>query len=81
MNLPQALREHILSQYFKGHAPEGFDDNFNLIDEGVLDSLAIINLTVWLEKNGQIDFGDHDIVPEHFNSINAMLEFVRKKRG
>ena len=80
MNLPQELREFIVGNYLKDQVPDGFDDDYNLIDEGILDSLAIINLTVWLEKHCQIEFGDHDIVPEHFHSINAMLEFIRQKR-
>ena len=43
MNLQQALREYVLKQYLKGQAIEGFDDDYNLIDDGIMDSLAIIN--------------------------------------
>lgn len=44
MDLDQQLSDHILSQYFKGQAPENFDDDLNLIDECVLDFLAILGL-------------------------------------
>ncbi len=79
MNLQQTLREHIINQYLKGQIPTGFDDDYNLIDDGILDSLAIINLVDWVEKNHQIEFGDNDIVPEHFTSVNALAEFVLQK--
>jgi acyl carrier protein len=81
MSLKQELREHIIKQYLKGQIPEGFDDDYNLIDDGILDSLAIINLVDYLEKQYQIEFGDNDIVPEHFSSVNALAEFVLQKRA
>ncbi len=80
MNLQQMLRKYILNQYLKGQVPEGFDDDFNLIDAGIMDSLAIINTVTYLENQYAITFDDGDIVPEHFMSINALSVFVRKKR-
>ena len=79
MNLLLELREHILNQYLKDQIPESFDDDYNLIDDGILDSLAIINLVAYLEKQYQIEFGDHDIVLEHFSSVNALAKFVQHK--
>ncbi|TRW90813.1 acyl carrier protein [Candidatus Methylobacter oryzae] len=78
MNL-QLLREHIINQYVKDKAPEGFNDDYNLIDEGILDSLAIMNLIAWLEKQYAIEFDEGDIVLENFNSVNALVDFVQKK--
>jgi acyl carrier protein len=79
MNLLLEIREHILNQYLKDQIPESFDDDYNLIDDGILDSLAIINLVAYLEKQYQIEFGDYDIVPEHFSSVNALAKFVQHK--
>lgn len=80
MNLAQSLREHILNQYIKDKAPEDFNDDYGLIDGGILDSLAIMNLIAWLEKHYAIEFDEGDIVLENFNSVNALLAFVDKKR-
>jgi acyl carrier protein len=80
MNLQQLLREHIFNQYIKDKATEGFNDDYNLIDEGILDSLAIMNLIAWLEKQYAIEFDEGDIVLENFNSVNALVNFVQTKR-
>jgi acyl carrier protein len=61
--------------------PEGFDDDYNLVDGGLLDSLAIMNLITWLEKHFSIEFDDGDIVLEHFCSINALLDFMQRKHA
>ena len=79
LDIQQAMREHILTQYMKGKIPEGFDDDFNLIDEGIIDSLAMINLVAWLEKEYPIEFGDNDFLPEYFRSVNALAEFIQQK--
>jgi len=79
MNIEQTIRNYIINERFRGKVPGGFDDDYNLIDEGVLDSLAIINLVSYLEQQYQIEFGDNDIVPEHFSSVNTLFEFVREK--
>jgi len=81
MNLTQQLREHIINHVIKDKAPEGFNDDYNLIDEGFLDSLAIMNLIAWLEKQYAIEFDEGDIVLENFNSVKALLDFVQKKRA
>lgn len=80
MNLRQTLRNYILDQHLKGLLPEGFDDDFNLIDAGIMDSLTIVNTVSHLEKQYGITFDDGDIVPEHFMSVNALAAFVRQKR-
>ena len=81
IDIQQALREHILTQYMKGQTPEGFDNDFNLIDEGIIHSLAMINLVAWLEKRYQIEFGDNDFLPEYFSSVNALAKFVQQKQS
>ncbi len=80
MNLQQTLGNYILDEYLKGQAPEGFDGDYNLIDAGIIDSLAIINTVTYLETQYGITFDDGDIVPEHFYSVNALSAFVRKKQ-
>ncbi|MCG8615928.1 MAG: phosphopantetheine-binding protein [Desulfobacterales bacterium] len=79
MNLHQTLSQYILDQCLKGQLPEGFDDDYNLIDAGFMDSLAIINTVSYLEENCGIAIDDGDIVPEHFMSVNALTAFVRQK--
>jgi len=81
MNPTQEIHEHILNECLKGRVPEGFDDDCQLIDEGILDSLAIMKLIAWLEKHFSIEFGDDEIVPEHFNSVNALVGFIKQKRA
>ncbi len=80
MNLTQELHTYIITQYLNNQAPQEFDEDYNLIDAGIMDSLAIINTVTYLEKQYGIEFGDSDIVPEYFISINALAAFVLSKQ-
>ncbi len=78
-NLYQEIREHLINDLFQGAEPTNFNNDYDLIEDGTMDSLAIMNLITYLEGSYNITFGSTDIVPEHFSSINALGNFVKNK--
>jgi acyl carrier protein len=56
----------------------GFEDS--LIETGIIDSLAIVKIIAFLEDEFKIKVYDEDILPENFESINAMNLFVDAKK-
>ncbi len=51
----------------------------NLLAQGVVDSLAIVKLTLFLEERFPIRISDEDIVPENFRDIESLSRFVQSK--
>ena len=49
-----------------------------LIDDKVIDSLTLTALISELESEFNIEIDMDDIVPEHFNSVDAMTELVER---
>lgn len=49
----------------------------SLLDSGILDSLSILRLVVFLEKQFQITMGDTDLLPENFTSVNTICAYLR----
>lgn len=49
-----------------------------LIDNGVLDSFDIIAIVGELNMHYEIEINVEDLLPENFNSANAMLELITK---
>ena len=81
MNLEEEISQHIVNEYLKGKEPDGFNNDYNLIDSGILDSLTIINLVSYLEKTYTIQFSETEIVPEHLRSVMILADFIKKKMG
>jgi len=57
-------------------------DETPLISSGKIDSLALFNLALWIEKemNAKLDLTTLDPLKE-WDTIEDILDFVEKKRG
>ena len=55
-----------------------FESETALIDDGVLDSFDIVSLVGELNDNFNIEINVEDLLPENFNSADAMLELIAK---
>lgn len=76
MNIAEDIYDYIITNLFQGDKPAGFDHDYNLINDGAMDSLAIINLISYLESIHHVEFEDMDITPENFCSVSAIINFV-----
>ena len=56
-------------------------DDHPLLDSGMIDSMGIYELVSKLEESCGISIGDDELVPENFNSINAIAALVEQKSG
>ena len=80
MEIQNTLREYIITEGLDGQVPEGFDDDYDLIDSGTIDSLFIMNLVIYLEQEHNVTFGMNDIVPENFKSVNTLSAFASSNK-
>jgi acyl carrier protein len=55
-----------------------FTGEKNLIDDGILDSFDIIALVGELNDAFDIDIGVEHLLPENFNSLEAIMNLVKK---
>ena len=51
-----------------------------LLECGILDSLALLSLLVFLEENFNIAVDDYEVIPENFNTIEAICAYVRSRQ-
>ncbi len=79
MSIRDELEQYIIKNYIKGKVPGGFDSHFDLIGSGILTSLALINLLNHVEDQYEIEFGEDDIIPEHFETIDVLVNFINRK--
>ena len=55
-----------------------FEDNKELVDSGELDSFDIVTLVGELCDAYDIEIGADEIVPENFNSLEAIMALVTR---
>ncbi|PKL39660.1 MAG: acyl carrier protein [Spirochaetae bacterium HGW-Spirochaetae-1] len=51
----------------------------SLIESGVIDSTGVLELVMFLEETFGIEIDDEELVPENLDSINNLVNFLKKK--
>jgi acyl carrier protein len=74
------VREFVTRNFYVAN-PGVFHDNVSLIREGVIDSTGVLELVTWVEDAYKINVPDADMVPANFDSIDAIVAFVVRKRS
>ena len=68
-----------LLELLKSIKPEvEFEGNNHLIDNEELDSLSIVEVVSAIDEEFDVEIGVNDIVPENFNSVEAMWALIQK---
>jgi acyl carrier protein len=71
------IREFVL-KHFPLARKKGFAAGENWLETGLLDSLGILDLVHFLEEEFSIVISDDDLLPENFQSLEAVTQFVKK---
>jgi acyl carrier protein len=61
-------------------APGDLTPDYELIDNGVLDSLGIFRMVGFLEDDFGIEVADEDLAPDNFATLAAIVALVDTKR-
>ncbi len=79
MSILVDLEKLLLNDIAVGIRKKTFEPEENLLENGVLDSLGIMKLTVAMEERFGIEVDDEEIVPENFQNLASMTRFVEQK--
>ena len=74
------MREKIISILSELRPEFDFNESLNFIEEGMLDSLDIINLVTTLDSEFGISIDGMDVLPDNFSSVER-IEALLKKNG
>lgn len=79
MSTTDSIREFIATELDCSVPPDQLTDELLLIDERVIDSIAIFQVIDYLESEFDIEVLDEELLPENFASISAMARLVDGK--
>jgi acyl carrier protein len=74
-----AVRRFLADELGKDVSEVGDADS--LLESGILDSIAVMQLVAFLEKTYGIKVADEDLMPENFDTIAAVCAFVARGRA
>ncbi len=56
-----------------------YADDASLLEEGIIDSMNVMELVSFIENEFGVTVNDLEIVPDNFDSVNKMSAFVLRK--
>ena len=73
------INDYISRELVQDPALLPLTDEASLMESGILDSLSLLRLVVFLEERFGIMVGDADLLPQNFSSVNAICAYLRAR--
>jgi acyl carrier protein len=77
----EKIRTMILESFLKGGAPETLKNDVSLERSHIVDSVRTLELIMFIEETFGFTVDNDDAVPENFDTVNAIVAYVERKRG
>jgi len=75
------LRENLIEFLIENYHidSDDFTKDTSLVTSGIIDSMGIIEVVEFLEKNHKVIIEDEDITTENFDSVTNIVNFINSK--
>jgi acyl carrier protein len=74
-----AIRAFVADNFPLGGDVSGLAGDTSLLEAGVIDSTGVLELIGFVEETFGISVPDEDLLPENFDSINNVLEYLARR--
>ena len=81
LEVKKQIREFILKNALSGSTGIALDDEDSFLEKEIIDSTGVLELVSFVEDRFGIVVNDDELIPENFDSVNKLNEYVKKKQG
>ena len=78
MSTKEMIREFITCNLLKGTLERRLVDEEELVQSGIIDSLGIMTMLVFLEQEFSVQISGDDLIPENFATVSAIANLVER---
>jgi len=79
MTTEQQLKEYISSNLLFSENGYPYPDDASFLEEGIVDSVGIMELVAFIEENMNVNVEDQEITPDNFDSITKLAAYIQRK--
>ncbi len=76
-----AVKAFILERFLAGESPDSLTPSTELIDSGILDSLATLDLVAFLEQQYGLEFEANEVDTSRLGTLTDIARAVEAKRA
>jgi acyl carrier protein len=74
------IRAYIATSFGHRGGRADLNGHLDLLEQGILDSTAVLEVIAFMEQDLGITVDDEDMVPDNLGTISHMVAFVDRKR-
>jgi acyl carrier protein len=75
------INDYISREFVQDASMLPLGNTTSLLETGILDSLGLLRLVVFIQERFGIMVDDVDLVPENFDSVEAICDYLRSRDG
>jgi acyl carrier protein len=80
-DIKTTLKQFILKEFLPGENPDELTDETPLITGGILDSIATLQLGIFLEERFGIKLQAHEMDPHHLDTVASIANLIAAKKS
>ena len=79
MDIPAKIRDYIATDFLFSDDGFGYDDDVSFLEEGIIDSVGIMELVTFVEDNFGFSVDDEDLIPDNFDSVEKLSNYIKRR--
>ena len=79
MTIEEQIKEFISRNLIFSNNGFPYSEEASFLDQGIVDSIGIMELVAFVEDNYKLTVEDWEITPMNFDSVTRLAEYVRGK--
>jgi acyl carrier protein len=80
MGTEEIILNFIREELLRGDGQVSLEPNASLISTGILDSLALLKLLLFIEERFSLKVNDGEVNPRNFETVDRIMAFIESKR-
>ncbi len=81
MGIEEQIRAYVLANFLFSDGEYPFRDDDSFLEEGLISSIGVLELVLFVEENFNVTVDDQEVVPDNFDSVNKLAAYIRRKTG
>jgi acyl carrier protein len=77
--IEETIRQYIAENILFSNNGYPYSDDISFLENGIIDSMNVMELVLFAETNFGITIEDREIVPDNFDSVSKLAAFIRNK--
>ncbi len=79
MEIEPQIRDYVARNLLFSDNRFGYDDDASFLQEGIVDSVGVLELVLFVEETFGVEVNDQEIIPDNFDSVDKLAGYIRSK--